>query len=383
MLENNVNDFLLKDSTLYTASDLGVTKISLNNPLFKKKPKLYFKTSKDTLDIAPKENRVSISFSVLDYVNQEYLTYKYRLLPLQKEWIPTKIKTLNFNNLDPKLYTLEVQATDQHNNTTTKKLYINVIPEWWEKLWFKLLMVVLGLLLFLLVIKMIKRNIQKKEFKKMTIEKQIAGLELQALRSQMNPHFVHNSLNAIQYYIQQNEIALSEDYLGKFSILIRQFFEYSRTQVVSIHKEVTLLTNYLEIEQLRFEDKLKFKITVDSEIDADDQVIPSMILQPIVENSVNHGIFHKENGGSVSVHFKFIDAFSFQVEIQDDGIGIEKAKEMNKKSLNNYQSKSSNVIVERLEILNQSKDWKIGYHIKDLTTLEGASGTLTTLVFIN
>src|SRR5690606_12049967 len=125
-------------------------------------------------------------------------------------------------------------------------------------------------------------RIRKKEETKAQQEKRVAGLELQALRSQMNPHFVHNSLNAIQYFIQRNEVELSENYLSKFSQLIRLFFEYSRKQNITIEEELVLLKNYLEIEQLRFEEKLHYKIEVDESIDQEEQLIPSMLLQPIV-----------------------------------------------------------------------------------------------------
>lgn len=207
------------------------------------------------------------------------------------------------------------------------------------------------------------------------------NIESVALRSQMNPHFVHNSLNAIQYFIQRNEVELSENYLVKFSKLIRLFFEYSRQQTISISDEIELLTNYLEIEKLRFEEKLKYKITVCENIDPDNQVISSMILQPIVENAVNHGLFHKKGKGLVSVNFKKINETEFEVIVKDNGIGIHKAKKIYKHSPKNYQSNSSEVLQERIELLNQSKDRNITYKIEDLSDSSNETGTLVTLTF--
>ena len=106
-------------------------------------------------------------------------------------------------------------------------------------------------------------------------QKRLHEVELTALRGQMNPHFVHNSLNAIQYYIQRNEVELSEEYLVRFSKLIRLFFEYSRRKEISIRDEVHLLESYLEIEKLRFEDKLNYSIHVDATIDEEEQTVPS------------------------------------------------------------------------------------------------------------
>lgn len=382
LLENNVNDIIIKDSTLFVASDLGVARIALNNSLYKKKPKLYFNNFEDMLCVNYAENnQIPITFAVLDYVNQEYFTYKYRLLPYQKKWIETTTKTINFSNLSPKLYTLEVQAKDQHGNKTIKTISINVIPAWWQKGWMKLIYLFLGILLFVGLVKIIQHRIQKKELKKRIREKHIARLELQALRSQMNPHFVYNSLNAIQYYIQRNEVELSEKYLSKFATLIRLFFEYSRKKNITLKAEIALLHNYLEIEQLRFEDHLQYSISVDQQLDVYECIIPSMILQPIVENAVNHGIFHKEESGFVHIHFKYINATSFQVEVKDDGIGIEKAQEISRTSVKNYESRSSDIILERIQILNQHKEWGISYQVQDLFKLKETQGTLVTLTF--
>jgi sensor histidine kinase YesM len=206
--------------------------------------------------------------------------------------------------------------------------------------------------------------------------------ESMALRSQMNPHFVHNSLNAIQYFIQRNEVELSENYLSKFSKLIRLFFEYSRHKNILIKEELELLVNYLDIEKLRFEEKLNYTISVCDKIDIEDQLIPSMLLQPIVENAVNHGLFHKKESGLVKISFKQLDNSFFQVIIIDDGIGINKAKAIFKVSSKNYQSNSSVVLQERLDLLNHSKEWYVDYDIKDRSEIENnQTGTIVTLTF--
>ncbi|PQJ77640.1 hypothetical protein BTO16_15945 [Polaribacter glomeratus] len=228
---------------------------------------------------------------------------------------------------------------------------------------------------------LIKNRIQKKIAAKAELDRKMAGLELQSLRSQMNPHFVHNSLNAIQYFIQRNEVELSEDYLVKFSKLVRLFFEYSRKQTLTIEEEVTLLENYLQIEKLRFEDKLSYCINVDEKIDKEELQIPSMLLQPIVENAVNHGLFHKKGNGLVTVDFKLIDSNTYMVTIKDDGIGIKKAKEFYKNSVKNYQSSSTIVLQERLSLLQKSKNWEVTYSIEDLSETNRGEGTEVNISF--
>ena len=160
--------------------------------------------------------------------------------------------------------------------------------------------------------------------------------------------------------------------MSKFSQLIRLFFEYSRRQTITIKEELELLTNYLDIEKLRFEEKLNYNITVCEKIDVEEQRIPSMLLQPIVENAVNHGLFHKKENGTVEVLFKQLKEDSFKVTIKDDGIGINKAKSIFKASSKNYQSNSSNVL----------KEWQVDYKIEDISEIEkDKTGTIVTLIF--
>lgn len=206
-------------------------------------------------------------------------------------------------------------------------------------------------------------------------------LELKALRSQMNPHFVHNSLNAIQYYIQKNDVETSEVYLAKFSKLMRQFFDYSRLHKISLTDEISLLDNYLQIEKLRFEENLNYIITLDPNLDAEETYIPAMLLQPLVENSINHGLFHKKGKGTVSVSFAFVNEASFIVVVKDDGIGIDKAKKLNNSFVKGKEAHSSHVLEERLHFLKESNSWDIEYEINDLSQVSDETGTEVKLIF--
>lgn len=211
--------------------------------------------------------------------------------------------------------------------------------------------------------KLLQENLETK----LSNQKRQHELELKALRGQMNPHFVHNSLNAIQYYIQKNDVETSENYLAKFSKLMRQFFDFSRRKTISLSEEINLLQNYLEIEKLRFEDKLDYNIQVDKKIDTDDQHIPSMLLQPLVENAINHGLFHKKGKGKLTVAFDFITDHSFKITIEDNGIGINKAKSMNATIKKNNGSHSSAVLKERIHFLNKGTRYNVQFDINDCT----------------
>lgn len=241
------------------------------------------------------------------------------------------------------------------------------------------LAVMVAALIFVFTVFIKKRNllITQNYEAQLANQQQMHAIELQALRSQMNPHFVHNSLNAIQYYIQRNEVELSEEYLSKFSKLIRAFFELSRKQTITLEEEVHLLDNYLAIEKLRFEDKLHYKIEVDEALE-EDTVIPSMLLQPLVENAVNHGIFHKKGSGTIKVHFKAIEGDGFKVSVMDDGIGLTAAKELFKKTTKTIENRSSTVLKDRLKLLEYNGKWQIEHCVEEL---QNPVGTVVHLTF--
>ena len=172
----------------------------------------------------------------------------------------------------------------------------------------------------------------------------------------MNPHFVFNSLASIQYYINENNFEISEKYLVKFSKLIRQFFELSKEEEITLETEIKLLENYLDIEKLRFKEKLEYHIKLDPYLNLQETKIPTMLLQPIVENAVNHGIFNKEKSGSIDLNFTNQGENEFTVQIVDNGVGFANSK----KKLEGRIS-SSTVLQSRLEILNRSKQWVITF----------------------
>lgn len=223
--------------------------------------------------------------------------------------------------------------------------------------------------------KILKEKLQEKLDNEVLVNR----AELLALRSQMDPHFVFNALNTVQYFIQKNEIEQSEDFLAKFSQLVRDFFNYSREKDISVQEELEFISKYLQIEKLRFEDKLNYKIEVDPKIDVQMSRIPSMVLQPIIENAIKHGIFHKKEPGFIKVIFKEIDENTIVITIKDDGIGINESKKRHQEREKN-KSHSTNVLEDRLKLLKDSKQWNIEYSIQDISEKnENTQGTLVTL----
>ena len=305
-------------------------------------------------------NHLQVSVASIDFSNNKKFVYQYQLLPIQKKWITTNSNQISFNDLPPNDYQLNIKS----NNKTNSKTF-NVMPLWHQTIWSKILFGIFSLIIITSALLLIRKKEIDRHTKKLNTQKQLADFELHALRSQMNPHFVFNSLNAIQYLITKNEIDLSEKYLVKFSKLIRMFFDFSRTKEITLQEEIALLKGYLEIEKMRFGNDFKYQFNIDKQLNINAVKIPTMLLQPIVENAVNHGIFHHKGKGLISLSFNYINQNTYKISIIDDGIGIQKSQKIQQQSFKKHHSKSSDVFKERIKLLNQSKHWHINYQIID------------------
>jgi len=182
-------------------------------------------------------------------------------------------------------------------------------------------------------------------------------LKQKLLVSQMNPHFIFNSLNAIQNYIFKQDSLKAGTYLTQFSELIRMILDFSRKDYISIESEIKLLNNYFELQQLRFEGKFDYVITVDNKIDQESIHIPPMLAQPFIENALEHGLFYKEGKGKVDVRL-LMEEDQLVYEIEDNGVGIEETIKLKKKLNSSYESLGTLITRERMHTLTYEEKHK-------------------------
>ena len=207
-------------------------------------------------------------------------------------------------------------------------------------------------------------------------EHKIAETEMIALRAQMNPHFIFNCLNSIKLYTLENDSQTASEYLTKFSQLIRLVLENSRSEKVTLQKELETLKLYIELEAMRFKDKVQYKINVVPHIDQQYIEIPPLLLQPYVENAIWHGLMHKPEGGNITIDIAQPDEYLLHIEISDDGIGREMAGQHKSKSATRQKSFGLKMTSERLDAINHIYQTKTEVKIVDLVNTEGnASGT--------
>jgi len=219
----------------------------------------------------------------------------------------------------------------------------------------------------------------KETQKRLAIEKQYKDSELKALKAQMNPHFIFNALNSIQDYIVLNQKNLASDYLGKFADLIRNYLHFSDTGFISVQDEVHNLNLYLELEKLRFEEKLEYTFQIDKAIQSDAVYIPTMLIQPYVENALKHGLLHKKENRELHVTISKVSNTIVECIIVDNGVGREKSKEINQKRTAQHKSFALKATTERLDLLNYGREKKIGVEIIDLKENGEAKGTKVVL----
>ncbi len=223
-----------------------------------------------------------------------------------------------------------------------------------------------GIVLFSLILLLIFQR------RKLKAEQQSVSMEQRLLRAQMNPHFIFNSLASIQNFVINENSDQASIYLSRFSQLVRNILDNSTEEYVPLEKEVSTIENYLELQKVRYAGKFDYKITVDEKIDTENVLIPPMLAQPFIENAIEHGIRHKERSGHIEVNFRLNDGF-IRVEVEDDGVGREKALEIESKQKIRHRSMAIFITRDRLDILNKKLKKKIRMEIIDLKDDYGES----------
>lgn len=210
-----------------------------------------------------------------------------------------------------------------------------------------------------------------------TLKQRSSELEMQALRAQMNPHFIFNSLNSINMFILENNRLQASEYLSKFSKLIRLILQNSQDTFIPLEKEVEALQLYLELESLRFDNKFQYNISLDDSLDGSTLKVPPLIIQPYVENAIWHGLIHKKENGRLEIQVFAKDKLLFY-KITDDGIGRSKAEELKSKSAEKQKSMGMRITADRIALLNQQSDTSI--KITDLVLEDGTPGGTEVLI---
>ena len=335
------------------------------NTIFADTMPVYIRSLSDNADetrLKYYQNNLSFSFSATEFFFPERIEYAYQLIPLEKKWHYTNYfnRKITYTKLSPGKYIFRLKSQMLGDTWDIKPVEytIIIIPAWWQTSWFKVLCIVAAIGIFIYFIQRRIQFIRKTERQKLRHEKELMELEAKALRAQMNPHFIFNSLNSIKSLINKNENDKAAGYLTTFSKLIRTLFQNSDKREVSLFEELETCKLYTQLERMRFGDKVKFIFDVDESIDLKDIKVPALILQPFIENAIWHGLVPKENGGKVIVSVKENNG-TVECIIDDDGIGRELSKKYKAQYEATHQSRGIGLTQSRLELdklLNERED---------------------------
>lgn len=221
----------------------------------------------------------------------------------------------------------------------------------------------------------------EQQLKEATYRAKLNDVSFAALRSQMNPHFIFNCLNSIKLYTEQHNSQAASHYLDKFARLIRNTLDHSRMEKVILRDEINSLELYLQMETMRFKDKLNYTIEMDENVEAEFIEIPPMLVQPYVENAIWHGLMHKNEGGKIRIHFAQVQQNSLLViTVSDNGIGRKKAATLKSKSADQHKSYGTKITGERIALINEKYGAAAQITIEDQEDAAGnATGTLVTI----
>lgn len=315
------------------------------------------------------KNKLIINFYSAAADSEENIIYKYQMTSIDNKWEETKYPIVQYTNLSPGDYTFTASAINEKGTWSIQPASVRFIikPPFWQAWWFRLILfdiVIIGLMVMEHI--RFKKTVSE-EKQKYEMERKISELELVALRSQMNPHFIFNSLNSIQRYITENDKTSANKYLVDFSKLMRQTFENSTKKTMPVSDTIDSLKAYLHLEIMRLgESKLEYEMEIDPSIDIFNEEIPPLILQPYVENAIWHGISNVTSGKG-KIKIKMIKENGYLVcSVIDNGVGRAKASELKDKDNTHHKSGGMNVTKERLDIFNSLYNNKKDIDIIDL-----------------
>jgi len=312
--------------------------------------------------------------------NRGTLNYEYRLIGIDSTWISTQDRVLNFPLLPSNSYRFEVRAYNYDGVVgPVASLAFEIHPPFWLKWWFFILVLAVFTFLVLVVIKNRERKINAKA----RLKTQIIDLELKTLRSQMNPQFIFNTLSTIQNAVNNLDIRFASDYISRFGKLIRLALESSKNSKVSLSTEIEMLRLYVFLESLRFPNKFSFRINIDSSIEEDLIEVPSMVIQPFVENAILHGLTPKiEDDLVLSLSFEMLDTNTLCCIVEDNGIGRAAAAVIKQKKQLEHHSKGLEITKQRLHLYFIETGNKFSFDIRDLMDKNNQpAGTRIEIIF--
>ncbi len=334
-----------------------------------------------TFRLSPDLTYIEFDFYINDLpggINSKVYT---KLTGYDSDWVLAENHSVRYSLLPSGHYQLMVKGFSAQGIPIAEQLNFELIAEkrlieYW---WFRILLLFLIIGLISLFVRYRTQLARKESRQKISIQRKVATLELQALQAQLNPHFIFNALGAIQYYIQVNDIHAADLYLTRFAQLMRKYLDGSKEKMISLKGEIELLKIYTELERLRFEEKFSVHFIYDKNMIMEEITLPSMMIQPFVENAINHGLSpRKDKLGKLEISFHKKKQ-QLICQIKDNGIGRKNARQNHRKG---HKSRGMNILEEKIQVMRLADLADISVDIADLyPEKQEYPGTMVTICF--
>ena len=361
LLSNDIDDLLWTPESLYIASSGGLSIVPVGAFSPKKEvPPVHLLgfsvNGKDTviaehLALTYLQNNIQIRFIGISIKNPKKLKYKYRL-KASGEWNFDSKTTVLLPELPPGEYEFEVWAIGEGGIESEQpaKISFEISPAVWQRWWFGWSIL---LLITAFLAQIIYRRFKNLEMKNQLREKLLQS-EAMALRAQMNPHFIFNTLNAIQEFIMNKDALAANLYLSRFATMIRNILNHSAHNFIRLDEEIEFLENYLELEMLRMEDRFQLFIDLGKEVTPSEVYVPTMVIQPFAENAIRHG-FSQLESRKATLRIRFdIEGEVLVCSIEDNGIGRAASMRLKAQSEMQHTSMGLQITTDRINLISQS-----------------------------
>ncbi|MEM9916644.1 MAG: histidine kinase [Bacteroidota bacterium] len=393
LASNHINDIEEWNDKIWLATDKGFDFFPADLPIAKAPPPLISLDSVivDTSNLqkldrpvlAYDQNNLIFYFTGISFSQPEGRPfYRYRLMGegLDSNWIYTDARDVRFNKLAPGNYRFELMARNNDERWSDPavqydfRIRSHFIDLWWVRL---LLLFLIGFISWLIY----ARRIQSIRFKEAQ-KRKLQRAELESLRSQMNPHFVFNSLNSIQNFIFKKDVRQANYYLSKFSRLMRDSLQFTRLKNISLDKEINFMQAYLELEQMRFPDRFSFAIQVQKDLPLHHYYVPPLLIQPVLENAVKHAFKNIDYKGELRVFVEVEETLDLlRIIVIDNGLGIEEDGIGKYNAETQHQSLGLRMIYDRIDLINETQPGvQASFRLENRQKLDASlSGTRATL----
>lgn len=367
LISNDIKDLDFYDNNAYIATPTGISIISTEKIISSTAPPPVYVTilkvndSNYTGTTRPNipyfKGALNLGFTAITFQSNNSLNYRYKSASGDTGWHEISNGQVTFYNLAPGSYDFLISAKKYNSDWGQPISYgFTIMPLWYQSTFFKTICILLIASIIFIAFRLQIVRIRKRETEKTIYNKRIAELEGSALANQMNPHFIFNSLNTVQQFILQKEERQVLDYLSDFSLLMRQMLQYSRSSLIDLENEIDFLERYLNLEVTRFNGKFTYRMDIESGILDEGLKVPPMLIQPLLENAIKHGISAK--GGQILLEIKLENDFLIVI-VDDDGLGIEEVQFNTLSKHKIFESTALKVIESRLKLM-RTKENRIG-----------------------